>query len=134
MMPAERAHGHVGILPEGIAGAVAYLSFIPAIVFLLVEPYRSNRFVRFHAVQCLALWAGTIVLGIVLKLVGMLLFIIPVLGPLLVYLIDMVAVLGVFVIWLVLVLKALQGESFKIPVLGDYAEQKSFTNTASPLP
>jgi uncharacterized membrane protein len=132
MIPPERAQGRIGIFPEGIAGALAYLSFLPAIVFLLVEPYRRNRFVRFHSVQCLALWIAAIVFGIVLRLVGMLLFIIPVLGPLLVYLIDMVAILGAFVIWLVLVVKALQGESFKIPVLGDYAEQQSFGNTIPP--
>jgi len=51
------------------------------------------------------------------------LFIIPVLGPLLVLLVSTVVALAVVVIWLVLVVKAFQGEMFKLPLLGDFAEQ-----------
>ncbi len=89
----------------------------------MLEPYNKNRFVRFHSVQCLLLWAAAIVLGIALKLASVVLFIIPVLGPLLVLLVSMVVALASFVIWLVLVVKAFQGEMFKLPMLGDLAEQ-----------
>ena len=41
----------------------------------------------------------------------------------------MVVGLGFFVIWLVLVVKALQGERFKLPVIGDFAEQQALTQT-----
>ena len=54
----ERAQGKVGFLTENLAGALAYLTFIPAVVFLVVEPYKKNRFVRFHSVQCLLFWAA----------------------------------------------------------------------------
>jgi len=118
-----RAQGRVGVFPEAIAGALAYLTFIPAVVFLVLEPYNKNRFVRFHSVQCLLLWAAAIVLGIALKLASVVLFIIPVLGPLLVLLVSMVVAPSSFVIWLVLVVKAFQGEMFKLPMLGDLAEQ-----------
>jgi uncharacterized membrane protein len=37
----------------------------------------------------------------------------------------MVVSLGFFVIWLVLIVKALQGEMLKLPVVGDFAEQQS---------
>ena len=123
MQTVTRAQGAVGVFPEPIAGALAYLTFIPAIVFLVLEPYNKNRFVRFHSVQCLLLWGAAIVLGIALKLASVVLFIIPVLGPLLVWLVSMVVGLAVFVIWLVLVVKAFQGEMFKLPLLGDLAEQ-----------
>ena len=86
MQTEARSQGKVGFLSERIAGAVAYFTFVPAIVFLVLEPYKKNRFVRFHAVQCLAVWGTLIGLAIVLKLAGLLLFIIPVLGPLLVVL------------------------------------------------
>jgi uncharacterized membrane protein len=125
MQPVRRAQGSVGIFPENIAGALAYFTFIPAVVFLILEPYNKNRFVRFHSIQCLCLWAAGMVLGIALKIVGLVLFIIPVLGHLLVFLIAMVIGLAGFVIWLVLVVKALQGEAFKLPVLGDFAEQQA---------
>jgi len=120
-----RAEGKVGALPESIAGALAYFTFIPAIVFLVLEPYKTNRFVRFHSIQCLLLWGAGIVLAIALKLAGLLLFIIPVLGPLLVVLVSMVAGLAAVVIWLVLVVKAFQGHSFKLPLLGDFAAQRA---------
>jgi uncharacterized membrane protein len=124
MQASVRAQGTVGALPENVAGALAY-AFFPAIVFLLVEPYNRNRFVRFHCFQCLFLCVVSLVAGAVLRLLGWILFIIPVLGHLLFYLISVLVTLAVLVIWLVLVVKALQGESFKLPVVGDFAEQQS---------
>src|SRR5437868_2663117 len=44
---------NVGLLAENVAGALAYFTLVPAIVFLLREPYRANRFVRLHSVHCL---------------------------------------------------------------------------------
>lgn len=118
-----RAQGRVGPLPETIAGALAYLTFIPAIIFLVLDPYKQNRFLRFHSVQCLLFCGASIVLGVALKLASVVLFIIPVLGPLLVWLVSVVVGLAAFVIWLVLVVKAFQGEMFRLPVLGDVAAQ-----------
>jgi len=123
MQAAMTAKGKVGGLPENIAGALAYFSFLPAIVFLLVEPYRRNRFVRFHSVQCLLISAAALLLGGLLKLASLLLFVIPVLGPLLVVLIDMAAILALLLIWLVLVVKALQGHALSLPVLGEVADR-----------
>src|ERR1700760_4654206 len=40
-------------LADNVAGMLAYFTIIPAIVFLLIEPYNRNRFVRFHCFQCL---------------------------------------------------------------------------------
>jgi uncharacterized membrane protein len=119
-----RSLGKVGILTENIAGAIAYLTFIPAIMFLVIEPYKKNRFVRFHSIQCLLLCAAGILLAIALKLASVVLFIIPLLGPLLVVLVSTVVALGIFVIWLVLVVKAFQGEMFQLPVLGEFAAQQ----------
>jgi uncharacterized membrane protein len=120
-----RAQGKVGVLSEPVAGALAYFTFIPAIVFLFLQPYNRNRFVRFHSFQCLLLWGAAILLAIALKLAGLLLFIIPVLGPLLVVLVSAVVGLGTVVIWLVLVVKAFQGESYKLPLLGEYAARQA---------
>ena len=122
-MDAARARGRVGAFPENIAGAIAYITFIPAIVFLVLAPYNANRFLRFHSFQCLFLWATAVLTGIALKLIGFVLLIIPVLGHLLVVLLSTVIGLAAVVIWLVLVVKALQGEAFKLPVLGDFADE-----------
>jgi uncharacterized membrane protein len=53
------------------------------------------------------------------------LFIVPVLGPLLVLLVSTVIVLAALVIWLVLVVKAFQGVMFKLPKLGDLAARQA---------
>ncbi len=119
------ARGNVGVFPEKIAGALAYLTFVPAVVLLLVQPYNKNRFVRFHALQCLWFWAAGVVLGIAFKLASLILFIIPALGPLLVTLIAAVLFLGVLVVWVVLLVKALGGEAFKLPWIGDLAERRA---------
>jgi uncharacterized membrane protein len=101
MQTETRAQGKVGFLSEPIAGALAYFTFLPATVFLVLDPYKGNRFVRFHSFQCLLLWAAGILIAIALKLAAIVLFII--------------------VIWLVLVVKALQGEFFKAPLIGEFA-------------
>ena len=117
--------GTVGVLPETVVGALAYLSFLPAIIFLFADPYRRNRFVRFHSLQCLMAWGALLAFASALKLLGLMLFLIPMLGPLLVLLIDSMAVLAASLIWLVLVVKAFRGEMFKLPILGDFAERHS---------
>jgi uncharacterized membrane protein len=121
----ERARGTVGALPENLAAALAYFTIIPAIVFLLVEPYSRNRFVRFHSFQCLGLWLVAVVGGALLRVAGFVVFFIPGLGHLLVWLLSMVVSLAFIAVWAVLVVKALQGEMFKLPGVGDFAEQQA---------
>src|SRR5580698_9057131 len=124
MRPVERARGKVGALPETLAGALAYF-LLPAIVFLLVEPYNKNRFVRFHSFQCLGLFLVGVVLGATLRVLGFMLFFVPLIGHALVWLVSMVVALAFFMVWVVLVVKALQGEMFKLPLVGDFAEQQT---------
>ena len=123
MQTGARAHGGVGVFPENIAGALAYFTFIPAIIFLFLAPYNTNRFVRFHSLQCLFLWATLVSTAIALKIISLVLLFIPVLGHLLVVLLSMFLSLGAVMVWLILIVKALQGEAFKLPVLGEFAEQ-----------
>ncbi|MGO9087824.1 MAG: DUF4870 domain-containing protein [Terriglobales bacterium] len=119
--PVPQARPAASPFAENIAGAIAYLTFIPAIVLLAVGPYKKNRFVRFHAVQCLLLWGAGMVVALALKLASPLLFLVPAVGPLLVVVGSTVAGLAATLIWLVLIVKALQGERFKLPLLGEFA-------------
>ncbi len=125
MRPVGRARGTVGALPETLAGALAYFTVIPAVVFLLIEPYKKNRFVRFHSFQCIGLWLVVVVVGALLRVVGFIVFFIPMFGPLLVWLASGVSILAFLAVWVVLVVKALQGEMFKLPVVGDFAEKQT---------
>ena len=124
MRAPERAHGTVGVLPEIMAGALAYF-LLPAIVFLFIEPYNKNRFVRFHSFQCIGLWLAGVVAGAILRVVGVVLFLIPLFGHLLIWLLSMVVSLALIMIWIVLVVKALQGEMYKLPLIGDFAERQA---------
>jgi uncharacterized membrane protein len=48
-------------LSDNSAGALAYVTFIPAIVFLAMPPYNQSPYVRFHAWQSIFLfvaWSG----------------------------------------------------------------------------
>jgi uncharacterized membrane protein len=118
-----RALGKVGVLTENTGAALAYFTFIPAIVLLLRDPYKRNAFLRFHSVQCLLLWTVSVIAAAAIRLADVFLFMIPVAGPLFAVLISGLCGLAAFVTWLVLVVKALQGERFKLPVLGDVAER-----------
>jgi len=59
---AASAQGTVGGINENIAGMLAYVNIIPAIVFLVVGPFDKNRFVRFHAFQMIFLVVAWIAL------------------------------------------------------------------------
>jgi uncharacterized membrane protein len=107
-------------LADNVAGALAYVTIIPAIVFLVVEPFNRKRFVRFHSFQCIFFWVAWMVLWIVLSIIAH----IPFLGWATYLIWPLISLIG-FIIWLILVLKAYQGQMFKLPVIGDMAEQQA---------
>ena len=106
-----------------IAGALAYMTFIPAIMFLTIKPYSRNMFVRFHSIQCLGVFAAALASALLLKLAGYVLILIPIVGPLLLVVLAVLATLAALLTWVVLVVKAIQGEMFPVPGLGAFAER-----------
>jgi uncharacterized membrane protein len=101
-------------LSDNAAGALAYVTVIPAIIFLIVEPFNKNSYVRFHAWQ-------SIFLGIVAFAVNIVLSIIPVVGWIIMPFVNLV----LLVIWVYLLIKALNGQRFKLPLIGDFAEKQA---------
>src|ERR1700756_3468653 len=63
-------------LTDNVAGMLAYVTIIPAIVFLVLEPYNKRRFIRFHSFQNIFFVIAWIVLGVALSIVAA----VPVLG------------------------------------------------------
>ena len=101
---------------DRISGALAYLTFVPAVIFLFVESYQKRKFVRFHAAQSLLFWGGAlvfVVLGLVASMFGWLF---------LWLLVGTLVGMALFFAWLLLSIKALQGEWFGLPLLGTLAE------------
>lgn len=107
-------------LSDNGAGALAYITFIPAVIFLAMPPYNKSAYVRFHAWQSIFLTVACFALFVVLAILGR----IPFLGILVVPLMFFLD-LGLFVLWLFVVLKALNGVSFKIPIIGPLAESQA---------
>jgi len=114
-----------GALRDNFLGAFAYASFVPALVFLLVDPYRKNPFVRFHSIQCLLFWLVCVVLTVVVRVVFLGLLLVPIVGPLLAVLVAAVVALAAVFTWIVLLVKAFQGERFALPLIGNLSDQYS---------
>ena len=112
-------------MAENVAGMLAYFTVIPAIIFLLIEPYNRNRFVRFHAFQCLFTAVALIVVDIALIIVASILHFIPVIGWIVTAIMWPLYSLAIFALWLLLVIKAYQHEMFKLPFVGDMAEKQA---------
>jgi uncharacterized membrane protein len=109
-------------LSDNAAGAIAYITFIPAIVFLLVEPYNKNAYIRFHAWQSIFLSAAAIATQMVFGFaLAVFIFFAPLLYTIPMHLIQ----LAFFVIWIIVLVNASQGKRFKLPVIGDLAEKQA---------
>ncbi len=104
---------------------LAYFTIIPAIIFLLIEPYNRNRFVRFHAFQCLFVAVALVVIDVVLMILSSILHLVPVIGWMVTALMWPLYSLAVLALWLLLVIKAYQHQIFKLPVIGDLAEKQA---------
>jgi uncharacterized membrane protein len=109
-----------GGLTDNVAGMLAYVTIIPAIIFLVVPPYSKSRFVRFHSFQSIFFNVAWIVLWIALSIVGM----IPVLGWATLIIWPLLG-LGGLIIWILLLIKANQGQMWKLPVVGDMADKQA---------
>jgi uncharacterized membrane protein len=103
-----------GGLSDTAAGAIAYITIIPAILFLVMEPYNKKPFVRFHAFQSLFFFLSWFLLNIICT-------IIPIVGWLLLPLV----MLGMIITAVITIIKASKGEKFKLPVIGNFAEQQA---------
>jgi uncharacterized membrane protein len=100
-------------LSENAASALAYVTFIPAIIFLLVPPYNQSAKIKFHAIQELGLT--------VVQFVLMFFLIIPILG----WLIFLFGFLALLILWVLCIFKASQGGAFKLPIIGGFAASQS---------
>jgi uncharacterized membrane protein len=104
-------------LTDNMAGMLAYVTIIPAIIFLVIEPYNRNRFIKFHAFQSLFFFIAVIVVAIVMPFIA----VIPFLGVLIWALVCLAEV----ILWVIMLLKAYKGEMWKLPVIGDIAEKQA---------
>ena len=112
-------------------GTLAYLTPIPALALLVLEPYRRNIFIRFHSYQCLFLTLAAIVLSVFLSLgaimLSVLLPIFSVLG-FLGWLISAASQLLLVSMWAFAAYKAWHGVQYRVPLIGALAARHAYGN------
>ena len=129
--PVQTAKSSTG-LDENVAALLSYLfGWVSGLIFFLLE--KDSRLVRFHAMQSILLNAAGAVVGFVLW-IGT--FIIAVIGSMLadslgalLWILAMLLFaafgLALFVAAILCLVKAYQGQYFKLPVIGNFAEKFS---------
>jgi len=116
-------------LDSNVAAALGYIIGILGLINFIID--KENRFVRFHGIQSVlysvgvsavftVVWVLLLVLGVILNMIsGVLASLVGILGVLL----FLVFLLGLFGGLIYGAYKAYQGEMFKLPVVGNFAEK-----------
>jgi len=108
-------------LSENAAGGLAYITIIPAIIFLIVEPYNRSSYVRFHSWQCIFMAIAWIVIDVAIGVLGR---VMSFMGLIAFGLYPLVA-LAMLILWIMVLIKAFNGERFKLPIIGDLAAKQA---------
>lgn len=112
-------------LTSNVAGALAYiLGFITGIIFLLLEQYKNDRFVRFHAMQSIFYSVACIAFGIAWGILWGALFTIAGSLSLVLTPVWLLIRLAMFVYWLFLMYQAYSNREYRIPFIGDLAAKQ----------
>ena len=113
-------------LTPNIAGALAYsLGIITGILFLVLEPYRRDRFVRFHAMQSILYFVAAVAFNILWRIMVGILMSISGWIALVSLPIRMLISLCLFGFWLFLMFQAYNQREFRIPILGAIAAKQA---------
>ena len=125
--PASGATAGSVALTMNLAAALSYaLGLITGILFLVLDPYKNNRLVRFHAIQSILFSAACIAFAIVWSiLVGLLVsiagfWVLTIDVPL-----RLLIGLAIFLFWLYLMFQAYSEREYHIPWLGDIAAKQA---------
>ncbi len=120
-------------MDQNVAGLLSYLvGWITGLIFFLVE--KDNKFVKFHAMQSILVFGSLSALSLVVSVLrGILvaifyrtagLYLAHTIISGLFGLISTVIWLATVVLWILLMIKAYQNETFKVPIFGNIAEKQ----------
>lgn len=115
------------MMDTNVVAALTYLAgFLTGIIFLVLDPYKSNSFVRFHAFQSIFVnvaWIAFWIIWIILS---------AVLTPLMAGVFGLIALplmlictLAGIGIWIFLMFQAYQQKLFKLPIVGKFAAERA---------
>jgi uncharacterized membrane protein len=99
-------------LDANLAAMLCYaVGWVSGLIFFVIE--KDSRFVKFHAMQSLIVWLAVTVIWWVLMMIPLM------------WLISPILLLGILILYVLLLVKAYNGEKFKMPYAGDIAEQQA---------
>ena len=107
-------------LSDNAASGLAYITIVPAIIFLIVEPFNRNPLIRFHSWQSIFFCIGCIVVDVGLIILRF----IPFVGWTM-WFISPLVWLVFFILWIIMLINAFNGKRFKLPITGDLAEKQA---------
>jgi uncharacterized membrane protein len=109
-------------MSENVAGFLCYiLGWITGLIFYFID---KRPYVRFHAAQSIVLFGGLHIIYIVLGMfLGFSLFAGGWTGFSFGWALYGLLDLAAFVLWILLMIKAYQGERFRVPIAADLAEK-----------
>ena len=113
-----------GLTPN-LAAALSYvLGLITGIIFLVMEPYKRDRFVRFHAMQSIFFCIAAIAFNIAWSILVDILSDVSAWSAVVLTPIGLVISLGFFLFWLFLMYQAYSHKEFRIPIIGAIAAKQ----------
>jgi uncharacterized membrane protein len=109
-------------MDEKVAGLLCYVAgWITGLIFYFVD---KRPYVRFHAAQSIVVFGGLHILSIILGLFfGISILSGGMAGFSVGYAVYALVNLACLVLWILLMVKAYQGERFRVPVAADIAEK-----------
>jgi len=112
-------------LSENSISAIAYFTLLPAILFLAIAPYNKRLYVRFHAWQSIVFSVFAVIVGYALAFIlPFTMFLWPLVSSVL-WMLDLIIWVAIFIVWLWCVINALNGKSYKLPIIGNWAEKQA---------
>jgi len=116
-----------GGLEPNIAGLLCYspVGIICDIIWLVAEPYKNNKFIKFHAFQSLFLCGAMICLSIAFMIMNVILGM--VFAPLVVIagLVELVIWFGSIGLWIFMMVKAYGKSELQLPIIGPLAAKQA---------
>ena len=117
-------------LDENIAALLSYLfGWVSGLVFFLIE--KDSKLVRFHAMQSILFCVVIAVLSVALWILSFLFLVVAAMLPdimgsligLLATLLWLVFSVALLIAWILCLVRAYQGQFYKLPVVGNMAEK-----------
>ena len=113
-------NGEGKVQAQPIAALTYLLGFVTGVIFLYLEPYSRDEFVRFHAKQSIGFSVAWFAINIVF---GVFIAILPHQIAGLFSFVEGLVNLGLAIFWLFLMWKAYSGERYRIPELSNVIDQ-----------